>query len=236
MAEFLNTKAIPYHVEQLLKSATEYAIVISPYFKLSEHTKQDLEGLGKSQMEVRLVIRGKKLSPTEKAWLDGQPAIRTFLCDNLHAKCYLNEREAIVTSMNFYESRRSNNFEMGIRIARKEDPELYRDVYEEATKLVNISREVGAKAYRTAKAAEAMKVSEKTDSGYCIRCGKDIGLDTKVPYCRDCYREWSKAHDKSQIEQFCHVCGRRTHSTLNKPACYRCYRANPAMFPMAPSK
>lgn len=50
--------------------------------------------------DIRVVYRVNKLQPEETNWLGKQIGVRTSLCKTLHAKCYLNENEAIITSMN----------------------------------------------------------------------------------------------------------------------------------------
>ena len=64
------------------------------------------------------------------------------ICSTLHAKCYLNEKEAIVTSMNLYSYSQDNNDEMGIYVTKKEDPELYEEISNEAKRLLRISEEI----------------------------------------------------------------------------------------------
>nr|WP_246254484.1 hypothetical protein [Comamonas jiangduensis] len=82
------------------------------------------------------------MQPQEIEWLKAQSYIRTSFCKNLHAKCYLNESDAIVTSLNLYEFSQINNNEMGILIRREDDAELYKDTYEEAQRIIRISDEV----------------------------------------------------------------------------------------------
>ncbi len=74
--------------------------------------------------------------------LRGLTYIRTSFCKNLHAKCYMNEELCIITSLNLYEFSQVNNNEMGILIWRSEDTQLYKDVYEEAQRIIRISEEV----------------------------------------------------------------------------------------------
>ncbi len=47
--------------------------------------------------------------------------VRLSFCKNLHAKCYLNESECIISSLNLYEFSQINNNEMGILIRKYED-------------------------------------------------------------------------------------------------------------------
>jgi phosphatidylserine/phosphatidylglycerophosphate/cardiolipin synthase-like enzyme len=82
------------------------------------------------------------LQPDESNWLKSTTSIRSSFCKDLHAKCYLNENEAILTSMNLYEFSQVNNNEMGIHIDKATDPDLYKDIYEEAQRLIRISDEI----------------------------------------------------------------------------------------------
>ena len=75
-------------------------------------------------------------------WLKNLTFIRTSFCKNLHAKCYLNENECIITSLNLYEFSQVNNNEMGVLIYRNDDAKLYADTYEEAQRIIRISDEV----------------------------------------------------------------------------------------------
>ena len=69
-------------------------------------------------------------------------SIRTSFCKDLHAKCYLNENDVIITSMNLYEFSQVNNNEMGIFIEKSNDPELYKEVYDEVQRLIRTSDEI----------------------------------------------------------------------------------------------
>ena len=69
-------------------------------------------------------------------------SIRTSFCKNLHAKCYLNENEALLTSMNLYEFSQINNNEMGILVSREEEPGLYNDILQESMRIVRVSEEI----------------------------------------------------------------------------------------------
>lgn len=142
MAKFLNTSATNYFLEELIKSAKDRLILISPFLKLNDRIKELLEDKNRLKIDVRIVYGKSELQPQEIEWLKAQSYIRTSFCKNLHAKCYLNEANAIVTSLNLYEFSQINNNEMGILIRREDDAELYKDTYEEAQRIIRISDEV----------------------------------------------------------------------------------------------
>lgn len=142
MAKFLNTSAINYFLEELIKGAKDRLVLISPFLKLNDRIKELLEDKNRLKIDVRIVYGKSELQPQEIEWLKAQSYIRTSFCKNLHAKCYLNEENAIVTSLNLYEFSQINNNEMGILIRRDDNAELYKDTYEEAQRIIRISDEV----------------------------------------------------------------------------------------------
>ena len=142
MAKFLNSSGTTYHLEELIKSASDRLIIISPYLKLNERIKELLEDRNRLKIDIRIVYGKNDLHPEEINWLKNLTFIRTSFCKNLHAKCYLNENECIITSLNLYEFSQVNNNEMGVLIYRNEDAKLYADTYEEAQRIIRISDEV----------------------------------------------------------------------------------------------
>ena len=142
MAKFLNTSGTTYHLEELIKKSSDRLILISPYLKLNERIKELLEDKNRLKIDIRIVYGQWDLQPEEINWLKNLTFIRTSFCKNLHAKCYMNENECIITSLNLYEFSQINNNEMGILIARDADNQLYSDAYEEAQRIIRISEEV----------------------------------------------------------------------------------------------
>ncbi len=239
MAKFLNTTGVSYHLEQLLKTAKERLILISPYLQFNDRIKTILQDQDRLKRDIRLVFRDNQLNPVEQNWLRGVPGIRTFFCQNLHAKCYLNDNEAIITSMNLYEFSQVNNYEMGVHVTKEQEPELYSAIYEEAMELIRNSKELRITVAEVPQAPRAAQGDVKAEKGYCIRCHAEVKLNPMVPYCKDCYALWKKSKSgDSHAEQYCHVCGKANASTLNRPACYDCYKANKNTleFPLTPGK
>ena len=142
MAKFLNTTGVSYHLEELIKNTKDRLILISPYLQFHKRVKDNLENLNIQKRDIRIIYRENKLQLEESNWLESQIGIRTSLCDSLHAKCYMNEDEAIVTSMNLYSFSQQNNDEMGIYVKKKNDPELYNDILNEVQRLLTISEEI----------------------------------------------------------------------------------------------
>ena len=239
MAKFLDTTGVSYHLQQLINNSNEKLILISPFLQLNDRLKQSLEDKDRLKIDVRIIYGKSELQPAENNWLKSLRSIRTSFCQNLHAKCYLNENSAIITSMNLYEFSQINNNEMGIYIDKTEDEQLYIDVYTEAMKLVRISDEIKVSVARVPKSSD--ESTEKTIkpvsgvSGFCIRCGEKLKLNPMAPYCSKCYKAWKKYENEEFEENYCHICGKPNKSSLIKPSCYTCYTANKNLleFPLA---
>lgn len=201
MAKFLNSSGTTYHLEELIKNASDRLIIISPYLKLNERIKELLEDRNRLKIDIRIVYGKNDLHPEEINWLKNLTFIRTSFCKNLHAKCYLNENECIITSLNLYEFSQVNNNEMGVLIYRNEDAKLYADTYEEAQRIIRISDEVRMSlekvngvsdtnsqhpSYQPVTSAAAQSSSKPADIGTpsyskltTAKLAKELGLKTK---------------------------------------------------------
>lgn len=142
MAKFLNTSATNFFLEELIKNAKERLILISPYLRLNDRIKELLEDKDRLKIDIRIVYGKSDLHPEEIKWIQKLDYVRLSFCKNLHAKCYLNESECIISSLNLYEFSQVNNNEMGISIRKYEDDEVFKDAYEEAQRIIRISEEV----------------------------------------------------------------------------------------------
>ncbi len=226
MAKFLGTSGVSYHLEQLINGSNEKLILISPYLKISERLKQSLEDKDRMKIDIRIIFGKVELQPAEQKWFEKLRSIRTSFCQNLHAKCYLNEREAIITSMNLYDFSQINNNEMGIYVDKTDDAELYGSIYEEAMRLVRISEEIKITVAQVPKNPEKAAKPPSNASGFCIRCRTEIKLSPMAPYCGKCFASWKKFSNDTYEENHCHICGKPNNSSRIKPTCYDCYKAN----------
>lgn len=179
MAKFLNTSATNYYLEEMIKTAKDRLILISPFLRLNERIKELLEDKDRLKIDVRIVYGKSELQPEEVNWLKGLSYIRTSFCKNLHAKCYLNEESCIITSLNLYEFSQVNNNEMGIFIDRQNDTDLYRDAYEEAQRIIRISDEVRISLEVVAKDGEpAAENDDSVNKLTSSKMAQKLGLKT----------------------------------------------------------
>jgi hypothetical protein len=235
MAKFLDTTGISYHLEQLIKNSSDQLILISPYLKMNNRIKELIDDKDRLKIDIRVIYGKGDLLPDESSWFKSKSSIRTSFCKNLHAKCYMNEKEALITSMNLYDFSQANNNEMGIYVIKSEDLELYESINTEVKRLIRFSEPVQVFVERVvpkempAKLAKvqinkANKGTSIPTNGFCIRCKADIRLDPKHPLCKECYGVWKQYENPNFEEKHCHICGKLNKSTLLKPTCYDCYK------------
>ena len=139
MAKFLSTAATNYHLEELIKSARERLTLISPYLKINQRVRELLADCARERLSPQIVYGKRELSPREQQWLLETPRLQMLFCRNLHAKCYLNEKVCIITSLNLHQFSQQNNNEMGVLIDRVGDAQLYADAQAEADRIIRIS-------------------------------------------------------------------------------------------------
>ena len=94
MAEFLTTTGISYRLEEIIKTANERLVIISPFIRVTLRIKDLLEDRDRLKIDIRVVYGKNELHPEENNWLESMTSIRTSFCKNLHAKCYLNEKKS----------------------------------------------------------------------------------------------------------------------------------------------
>jgi phosphatidylserine/phosphatidylglycerophosphate/cardiolipin synthase-like enzyme len=231
MAKFLNTTGVSYHLEELIKGTKDRLILISPYLQFTDRIKEHLSNLNIQKRDIRIVYRENKLELEENNWLESQIGIRTSICKNLHAKCYLNENEAIITSMNLYEFSQQNNNEMGIYISKSQDTELYNAAFEEVQRLLTISEEIRVSVKKVT--ADTPSKTEKKNNevnessakynenqtGYCIRTGVKIPFNLEKPLSKEAYKKWNEFGDPDYPEKYCHFSGELSNgeTSVSKP-------------------
>ena len=161
MAKFLDTEGVSHYLQQLFKSTTKKLILISPYVRLHERYKSSLKNLDRLKIAIYLVCRKDELLEKEESWLKDLSSIRLSFNKHLHAKCYLNENEAIITSMNLHDYSQKNNYEMGIHVRRDTDHDLYNEISKEADRLIRNSEKIETTKTKVTTKKTLLKIRKK---------------------------------------------------------------------------
>lgn len=162
---------------------------------------------------------------------------------DLHAKCYFNEKETVITSMNLYMFSQQNNVEMGIYISKEKDEELYNQVAKEVDRIKRGSehrtisvQKVESKKPETPKQQSFPKADNKKNlnnqTGYCIRTGVPIPFNVEKPMSYEAFKVWSQFGDPDYPEKFCHFSGEPTNgeTSVSKPILKKNWRKAKEIF------
>jgi phosphatidylserine/phosphatidylglycerophosphate/cardiolipin synthase-like enzyme len=218
------------HLEQIIKDAKRQLILISPYLRINNRLRLALEDQDRFKIDIRVIYGKNDLQAEENNWLRSLSSIKASFVEHLHAKCYLNESEALVTSMNLYEFSQQHNEEMGILVRKEDDVDLYEKIYEEASRLIRSSKEylievkeVKQESKPAAKPKSGTKKpAPKKDSAataHCVRCNTLIPFSMDRPLCDTHHKSWGRYKNPDYPEKYCHSCGKERDTTVGKPMC-----------------
>ena len=239
MAEFLNTKEIALGIQNIIQYAQAEIILVSPYIKADLQIKERLAvQAGNPKVRITLVYGDRiKLRSDEKSLFASLDSVAVRFRKVLHAKCYLNEQVALVTSMNLYNYSQVNNDEMGILVSRKDDRPLYDKVRSDVERIVNRSLVIREPSVAKPAAIRGSRLSPRPfprnlnpgvgipETGFCIRCQALVPAAPIKPYCDRHFVEWNKYGNADYQDTYCHICGDFRTTTLRKPLCPGCYRS-----------
>lgn len=137
MAKFLDTSQISSELMQLLKEAKEKIILVTFSLQVNNQIQERLKTKSKlgTLSEITIIYGNTKLKEKELKWMEEIDDLKVFQKKNLHAKCYINENRAIISSMNLYDYSQTSNIEMGFLIDREKDKEAYESMMEDIADL-----------------------------------------------------------------------------------------------------
>lgn len=227
MAEFLTTNGTSYHIEKIILGARKKLVLVSPYLQISKTFLERLKDASNKDVAITIIYGKDELKPNEKKSLLELKNIELHYFQNLHAKCYFNEHEMVITSMNMYEFSEKNNREMGVYITKENDQTLFEKAVNETLSILQSSEKLNNTNKGISKTVVKQNSFVKTktsNNGFCIRCSDAIPYNIDKPYCIDCYSSWSKYTNLFYEENHCHGCNKKEKATMEKPFCYSCYK------------
>lgn len=135
--KIIGTSEISFSIEKIIKEADFYLILVTPFLKLHPRLKILLENKLKEIKHCFIVFREKNISKEEFNWLKSLNNVKLINIPNLHAKCYVSEDNALITSLNLYEYSQINNLEIGIVLDPKKDSDSYLELLTELAVIIN---------------------------------------------------------------------------------------------------
>jgi hypothetical protein len=256
MARFLTTAGTVAAFEQLIRNSKRELIVITPFLKLSNNSFGRLKQAADDGKLIELVYGKDELREEEHRKLRELSNLRLYFLKDLHAKCYSNESEVIVSSLNLYEFSEQNNREMSVLLSSSDDPEAFASARDEIRSIIRaatlqerpgvlkgvlrglfgagngapaqvIEQGINGRPGKRPATGQPARPKEAASNGHCIRCGTRGRYSPHSPLCGPCYGTWAEWQNDNYPERFCHRCGVDADVTKVKPLCYTCFRDAP---------
>jgi len=218
--KFLTTLEASAKVEKIIRNAKEKLILITPFLKLSNLFLERLRDADNRGVRIKLVYGKKELDSEEYRNLNQLNNLELYYCNSLHAKCYFNEDQMVITSLNLYDYSIKNNREMGIYIKQEQNENLFNDALNEVNSIIQSSQIEKLSALNK---LDVEKEVVHATTGFCIRYHENITFNPDRPLCNSCYKVWVEFGDPDYPENYCHACGEKANTSYRKPLCWKCY-------------
>lgn len=242
MAVFLTTRGTTSELEKIINNAENIVVLISPFIKIPESLFQNLKAADQRGVKISVVYGKSQLEPEALKRLTELRNAKLYFLKNLHAKCYFNEKSAVITSLNLYDFSEINNREMGVLVTQQEDDAVYTEAVREARMIIDladrsdlntqVTEQVQVRPQKQKELEEPKGIWHRDlsnvlstffgkNNGFCIGCRTKIDFDEYRPYCPSCYGKWTQ--NKRQKAKYCHECGQQSSTSINKPLCQSCF-------------
>lgn len=129
--EVLSGTEISREVLLLIEGAREYLVLVSPYFDPWDRLATEIKrAKTRPGLKVRLLLRGGEDRDKQEAKARDLQAygVDVAYLNRLHAKVYISDSQAIVTSMNLLKSSAIDSWEIALRADRVRDATTYSDI------------------------------------------------------------------------------------------------------------
>lgn len=140
LVKFLKTNGTSFYIENIISEASKLLIIITPYLKLTKNLYSRLKETDRRGVTIILVYGKTELSQEQKKYLYELNNLNLYFLKDLHAKCYINERHMLLSSMNLHEYSERNNWEMGILIERDDEYVICDDILREIETILDASK------------------------------------------------------------------------------------------------
>lgn len=235
--EILTTRQVEDAFVQGLQGGArnDEAWIISPYNTLDKLStiRRAITEACKAGVRVKYVVRDEteQVDGARRTLAEAmENGLELFALERLHAKLYwFQDAFAIVTSANMVDASFDKSIELGLYVPAGglfDDLRRWidREVVGNYRRIKAVSSEALPRSAPVPTPRPDARPREASRSGYCLRCGTGIPLNKNAPYCRDDYKIWAQFGNASFVEKYCHACGRRFESTMDRPLCRECFK------------
>lgn len=184
MSKVLKREEITEEILDVIKTAKEQLVIVSPYIKLTKEVREAFEEQN-NKVLVRLFFRAE-LQPSVLTFFDSMPNVFLYSNAHLHTKCYLNEKKVVLTSMNLYEYSMKNNFELGVLLRYKgTDKRSYNEILDEIDFIAERSHCITENKIRD--------YENRGKTAFCTSCSNPIKPYKNMKLQGDSPIDWQKS-------------------------------------------
>lgn len=210
----------------LIDRAQQRLVLISPYIEPWPGLIVSIERAAARGVDIYLIARGgEDRSVQEKKIRALKPKLTYFgFVERLHAKVYLNENEALITSMNLHMSSALNSLEISARVEKLWSAKEYAQLRRICDSIIDTAEQDETRTVEeeSPKRKSGARVAKNSPRAFCIRCAVKVIYDEESPLCDKCYTTWSRYKNKDYEEKYCHKCGDDAGTTFDEPLCEDC--------------
>ena len=224
--------AVLADVMSLIDCAQQRLVLVSPFIDLWPGLVTALKRAEARGVDITIISRGGDTKEKhERALRQVQSACGYVgFIERLHAKVYLNEAKAILTSMNLVQSSALNSIEISAFVDRQWAAKEYAQLRRICDSLIETARQDDLRSKREEEENDDVVVIVAPRSprgrppkwGHCIRCEERVEFDMKHPLCDGCFTSWNRYKNKDYEEHYCHKCGEGCSTTFREPICEDC--------------
>jgi phosphatidylserine/phosphatidylglycerophosphate/cardiolipin synthase-like enzyme len=224
MAKFIRNKGLVQKITDVIEEANKELFILSPYYYISKEHLEGLKEASSKRVKIILIYSKAELRQQEVNKLAQIKNLEVRYIENLHAKCYLNEDEAIISTMNLHEYSINNNFEMGVLFGVQQDIDNYNKVRAEIERIYKrserrtiqdmkhgvieaVTERINPKKYTEKARGFVERKFDKKHHGFCIRTGVSIKFNIEKPFSLEAYKEWAQYYNFDYPEKYCHFSG-----------------------------
>ena len=215
---FLENHEVTDQIVKLIQNAKEELIIITPYLNLNARMRGALNEArsngAKISVYYRLEERNLKKNAADIKFFTDEIGAEMVYIERLHSKLYLNENNAVMSSMNMVAGSQNDSQEIGILTDEDELRRQFKHYSE-----VMYKRQTKVDYVPEVKASKAKKSKPKTASGYCIRTGEEVAFNLKKPFSDKSFKSWNKFKNPEFKEKYCHFSGEESNgqTTFSRP-------------------
>jgi hypothetical protein len=225
--EILTTTDISAKIIRIIDDSKEYCLIVTPYLKEWYHLQEYLKTAARNKKRIIFFFRDDQKGEKKIEEFYNEYKFDVVFIRDLHAKIYLNENEALITSMNLHNTSQEKNYEIGVLLRNEKiiDNHVKTYIIDQIFKNGRIDQLTKKSDNNFYKLLENNLFFEKID--YCVYCGepKKYVANNRY-YCDECHEERKKQNDFTKKNfRFCATCGK--NDTQQHSQCSECNEKKP---------